>query len=136
MTHAYIMRGQNRLLLLQSNNALQSLIKNHDVMFCTPFLPICKINLLKKWVALAFKLFVFKKTHIWTPFNLLISLDDAFLFGNKENKIILDPAKKAHRYDCSRTWLHAHVFVYYTNSLWPGFLLGGYWVIGQWSAAL
>ena len=41
-----------------------------------------------KWGALSFKLSVLKMTHIWTPFNVQIYLDDALLFQNKENKIL------------------------------------------------
>ena len=68
---------------------------------------------------------VLKKTHTWTPFNVLIPLNDAFLFRIKENEILFGPPppkKKAQWYERSRTWLHAHMFVY-TSSLWPGFLL-------------
>ena len=39
-------------------------------------------------VALAFKLSVLKKTRLWNPFNVSIPLNDAFLFRNKENKIL------------------------------------------------
>ena len=39
-------------------------------------------------MALPFKLSVLKKNRIWKPFNVLIPLNDAFLFGNKENKIL------------------------------------------------
>ena len=40
-----------------------------------------------KWGALSFKLSVLKETHIWTPFNVKICLDDALLFQNKDPKI-------------------------------------------------
>ena len=45
-------------------------------------------------MALSFKLSVLKKTHIWTPFNVYICLNDALLFQNKENKILLPPPQK------------------------------------------
>ena len=52
-------------------------------------------------VALSLKLSVLKKTHIWTPFNVLIPLNDAFLFQNKENRILFAPPKKAQGYKLS-----------------------------------
>ena len=56
-------------------------------------------------MALPFKLSVLKKTRIWKPFNVLIPLNDAFLFRNKEKKILFEPPppeKKAHVYEQSR----------------------------------
>ena len=43
-------------------------------------------------MALAFKLSVLKKTHIWKPFNLFIPLNDAFLVRNKKIKILFGPS--------------------------------------------
>ena len=43
------------------------------------------------------KLSVLKKTHILTPFNVQIASNDAFLFRNKENKILLGPPPKKKR---------------------------------------
>ena len=54
---------------------------------------------------LSFKLSVLKKTHIWTPFNVYIYLDDALLFQNKKNKILFAPPpqkKEAQGYELSR----------------------------------
>ena len=45
---------------------------------------------------------VLKKTHILTPFNVKIASNYAFIFLNKENKILLGPPKKAQGYECSR----------------------------------
>ena len=42
-------------------------------------------------MALASKLSVLKKTHIWSPFNVKIPLNDDFLLQNKENKILFGP---------------------------------------------
>ena len=50
-----------------------------------------------KRVVLAFKLSALKKTHIWTPFNVYIPLNDAFLFRNKENKMLFAPPPKKKR---------------------------------------
>ena len=44
-----------------------------------------------KWGALSLKRSVLKKTHILTPFNVKIATNYAFLFINKENKILLGP---------------------------------------------
>ena len=52
------------------------------------------VSIFLKWGALSFKLTVLKKTHIWTPFNVYIYLDDALLFQNKENKILFGPPKR------------------------------------------
>ena len=58
-------------------------------------------------MALVLKLSVLEKTHIWKPFNVLMPLNDAFLFQNKENKILFGPPpppppKKAQGYEQSR----------------------------------
>ena len=65
-------------------------------------------------MALPFKLSVLKKTRIWKPFNALIPLNDAFLFRNKENKILFGPPPPKKKGGWIRTvtiWLHAHVCV-------------------------
>ena len=49
-------------------------------------------------MTLSFKLSVLKKTHIWTPFNVQIYLNDALLFQNKENRILFDPPPQAQGY--------------------------------------
>ena len=36
------------------------------------------------WMAPSIQTFCIEKTHIWKPFNVLIPLNDAFLFKNKE----------------------------------------------------
>ena len=90
-----------------------------------------------KWVALSFKLSVLKKTRIWTPFNVLIYLNDALLLQNKENKILFGPPPKKKkerkkkeiyisRIRTVAICLHAQVFVY-TISPWPGYSLGRDW---------
>ena len=57
-------------------------------------------------MALAFKLSVLKKTHVWTPFNVQIPINDAFLFRNKaKTKYILDPPKKAQGYDTNGRYI-------------------------------
>ena len=53
-------------------------------------------------MALVFELSVLKKTHIWKTFNVLIPLNDAFLFRKKEKKILFGPPKKAKGYERSR----------------------------------
>ena len=56
-------------------------------------------------MALSFNFSVLKKTHIWTPFNVLIYLNDALLIQNKENEILFGPPpppKKAQGYERSR----------------------------------
>ena len=67
-------------------------------------------------MALSFKLFVLKKTHIWTPFNVYIYLNDALLFQNKENKILFapPPKKKAEGYERSRS---RYVYTYMCLSI-------------------
>ena len=68
-----------------------------------------------KWMALTFKLSVLKKTHIWKPFNVLIPLNDAFLFRNKSNQILFGPPpplKKNAGKGTVAIWLQAHVSVY------------------------
>ena len=48
-------------------------------------------------MALVLKLSVLEKTHIWKPFNVLMPLNDAFLFQNKENKILFGPPPQKKR---------------------------------------
>ena len=82
-----------------------------------------------KWGALSFKLSVMKKTHIWTPFNVQIYLDDALLFQNKENKILFGPPQKGPRIRMVTICQHAQVF-FYTISPWPGYSIGRDWAVG------
>ena len=66
-----------------------------------------------KCVALAFKLSVLKKTHIWTPLKCRYLLMILFYSETKKMKYFLDPPqKKTQGYERSRTWLHAYVPVY------------------------
>ena len=62
-------------------------------------------------MALSFKLSVLKKTQVLTPFNVSIYLNDAFLFENKENKILFGPPppiqKKAQGYERTR-YVYTH----------------------------
>ena len=61
-------------------------------------------------MALSFKISILKKTHIWTPFNVFMYLNDALLFQNKENKILFGPPpqkKKAQGYERSR-YVYTH----------------------------
>ena len=82
-----------------------------------------------KWGALSFKLSELKKTHIWRSFNVLIYLDDALLFQNKENKIFLAPPPPKKRLkDTNGICLQAQVFVYTINP-WPGYSLGRDWAV-------
>ena len=46
------------------------------------------------------------------PFNMLIYLDDALLFQNKENEILFGPPQKGSRIQTVAICLHAQVFVY------------------------
>ena len=73
-------------------------------------------------MALTFKLSVLKKTHIWKPFNVLIPLNDAFLFRNKKTQLLDPPPKKGAGIRIVAIWLKAHVFAH-TSSLCPGVLL-------------
>ena len=60
--------------------------------------------------------FVLKKNHILTPFNVQIASNYAFLFRNKENKILLGPPpppkKKGSGIQTVAIWLYAQVFIY------------------------
>ena len=65
---------------------------------------IFRMAAMLKWGALSLKSSVLKKTHILTPFNVKIATNYAFLFINKENKILLGPPppkKKAMGYERS-----------------------------------
>ena len=62
--------------------------------------------------ALSLKLSVLKKTHIWTPFNFLISSNYVFYSEIKKSKYFWDPLKKGPGIRTVATWLHAQVVVY------------------------
>ena len=69
-------------------------------------------------MALAFKLSVLKKTHIWTQFNVEIPLNDAFLFQNKVNKILFvtppppPPRKKTRHRDANGCNMATHTCLF------------------------
>ena len=77
-----------------------------------------------KWGALSLKSSVLKKTHKLTPFNVKIASYYAFLFLDKENKILLGPPQKAQGYKRSR-------YGYTDNSYEYTQCTGGLLVIAQ-----
>ena len=63
-------------------------IYNHFNDKSTPYKMVLRTVMIfyLKRMAVPFKLSVLKKTRIWKPFNVLIPLNDAFLFRNKKKE--------------------------------------------------
>ena len=75
-----------------------------------------------KTVAIAFKLSVLKKIRMWMPFNVVIHLNDVYLFRNKKINTFCPPLPKKRRRDTNdreHGYTHMCLFI-------PGFLLGRY----------
>ena len=84
-------------------------------------------------MAHVFKLSALKKTHLWKPFNVLIPLNDAFLFRNKENKILFGPPppKKRRRDTNGRDMAPSICVCLYQQPVTWSFTIGRDRVIGH-----